>query len=138
MQASPEKKVAPARKIKAATGTKAKVKVAKPSMAIKAESVRTEAGTLVPVVPPVGTQAYWDYRRKQYLAEREKRRIAKKKKLQQEDIIFAKDIEDSEDERKSKKAKKTKTKTKQERDEDALADARSTGCVSALLCDMGN
>ena len=139
MQASPEKKATTARKIKAATGTKAKVtpKIAKPGTTIKAEHVSSGAeGTatasppLVPVIPPVGTHAYWDYMRAQYRAEQVKRRIAKKKKLEQEDTIFAKDIEDSEDEWNPKKAKKSKTKTKQEQ---ALADARSTGCVSSFV-----
>ena len=140
MQASPEKKVTTARKIKAATGIKAKAtaNITKPGTATKAEYVSSGAeGTatasppLVPVIPPVGTHAYWDYMRAQYRAELVKRRIAKKKKLEQEDTIFAKDIEDSDDERRGKKVKKTKTK--QEKDEKALTEARSTGCVSTFV-----
>lgn len=147
MQAIPETKVAPTRKIKVATGTKAKAKagVSKSSTAIKAEAASSEVevtpaapSPVTPVIPAYGTMGYFEWRAEERRIRLEKNRIAKKKKLAREDIIFAKDIEDSEDEWPSRKAKKTKTKmkTKQENDEEAVTAARSTGSVYTYFDDM--
>jgi len=145
MEVHPEKKVAPARKTKVATGTKAKAKVVKSGTATQGETVVSGAESTtpataptLPIIPPYGTQAYFSYYRELRRDMMAKHRIAKRKKMDREDIILAKDIEDSEDESKPKKAKKTKTKTKQKKNEEAVTAARSTGSVSASSSDMGD
>lgn len=109
VEASPEKKVTSARKPKAASAVKAKAATIS-STATETEVVspnrrKPKAIKPVLVVPAIGTQAWYEYNREQSLLQRSKKRIARKKKLEQEETVFAKDIEDSEDERKPKKLK---------------------------------
>jgi len=145
MEADPDRKTASARKIKAATGTKAKVKVAKPSstMDTEMESSSTEEidGSTLPTTPvltPYDNAAVIKDLRERRRVYLEKKKIVKKKKLEREETIYTKDIEDSEDEWERKRKQVEKTKSKQERSEASLIAARSKGCVSDPLTDIGD
>jgi len=131
MEASPEKKIASGRKVKPAPVSKAKA--ADPGTATETKVVGSSTGKrkaipspTTPVIPPIGTQAYFEYMGEQRRVVKEKKRVARKKKLEQEETVFAKDIEDSEDEHRPKKLKSVeKFRIRNKQNEEAAAVARS-------------